>query len=146
MAAWLVWLIVSGVFAAGETASGTFVLLMMSGGALGGAVTAAAGGPLPLQVVVALLVTIGLVWLVRPVAIRHMNPGPAVITGPQALVGQEAVVLTRVTRDGGLVRLNGAQWSARAKDPDQDLPAGTRVSVLAIEGATAVVWHNPFEL
>jgi membrane protein implicated in regulation of membrane protease activity len=146
MAAWLVWLIVSGAFAAGETASGTFVLLMMSGGALGGAATAAAGGPLLLQVIVAVIVTLGLVWLVRPVAIRHLNPGPAAITGSQALVGREAVVLTRVTRDGGLVRLNGADWSARAKDPGQDLPAGTRVSVLAIEGATAVVWHNPFEL
>jgi membrane protein implicated in regulation of membrane protease activity len=62
------------------------------------------------------------------------------------LVGREAVVLTRVTRDSGLVRLNGSDWSARAKDPTQDLPEGTRVSVLAIEGATAVVWHNPFEL
>jgi membrane protein implicated in regulation of membrane protease activity len=146
MSAWLVWLILSGALAAGETASGTFVLLMMSGGALGGAITAASGGPLLVQVVVALLVTIGLVWLVRPVAIRHLNPCPTVITGPQALVGREAVVLTRVTRDDGRVRLNGAEWSARAKDPDQDLPAGTRVSVLAIEGATAIVWHNPFEL
>jgi membrane protein implicated in regulation of membrane protease activity len=146
MAAWLVWLIVSGAFAAGEIASGTFVLLMMSGGALGGAITAASGGPALVQIVVALVVTIGLVWLVRPVAIRHLNPGPAAITGPQALVGREAVVLSRVTRDGGLVRLNGSDWSARAKDPDQDLPEGTRVSVLAIEGATAIVWQNPFEL
>jgi membrane protein implicated in regulation of membrane protease activity len=81
MAAWLVWLIVSGAFAAGEIASGTFVLLMMSGGALGGAITAASGGPALVQIVVALLVTVGLVWLVRPVAIRHLNPGPAAITG-----------------------------------------------------------------
>jgi membrane protein implicated in regulation of membrane protease activity len=146
MADWLVWLIVSGAFAAGEIATGTFVLLMVSGGALGGALTAALGGPVLIQVVVALLVTVGLVWLVRPVAIRHLNPGPAAITGSQALVGREAVVLTRVTRDGGLVRLNGSEWTARAKDPNQDLPVGTRVSVLAIEGATAIVWHNPFEL
>lgn len=146
MAAWLVWLIVAGGFAVGESASGTFVLLMMSGGALGGAVTAASGAPAPVQVIVALVVTLGLVWLVRPVAIRHLNPGPAAITGTDALVGRDALVLTRVTRDGGLVRLNGAEWSARAKDPNQDLPEGTRVSVLAIEGATAIVWQNPFEL
>ncbi|HEY7007439.1 MAG TPA: NfeD family protein, partial [Jatrophihabitantaceae bacterium] len=105
---------------------------------------AALGGPILAQVVVAIIMTLGLLWLVRPVAIRHMNPGPAAITGVDALVGREAVVLSEVTRDGGQVRLNGAVWSARAKDPRQDLPAGTRVSVIAIDGATAVVWQDPF--
>ena len=90
------------------------------------------------------MVTLGLVWLVRPVAIRHLNPGPAAITGSEALVGRDAVVLHEVTRDGGRVRLNGAEWSARPKDPKQELPAGTRVSVIAIDGATAVVWKDPF--
>ena len=42
------------------------------------------------------------------------------------------------------MRLNGAEWSARASDPHQELPAGTRVSVVAIDGATAVVWQDPF--
>jgi membrane protein implicated in regulation of membrane protease activity len=145
MPAWLVWLIIAGVLAGGEAATGTFVLLMMSGGAVGGAVAAAAGGGLLLQVIVALVVTLGFVWLVRPVAIRHMNPGPAAITGAEALIGRDAIVLHQVTRDDGRVRLNGAEWSARAKDPRQDLPAGTRVSVVAIDGATAVVWKDPFE-
>lgn len=145
MPAWLIWLIVAGVFAGGEALSGTFVMLMMSGGALGGAAAAALGGPLVVQVIVAVVVTLGLVWLVRPVAIRHLNPGPAAITGSEALVGREAVVLQQVTQDGGRVRLNGSEWSARAKDPRQDLPAGTRVSVIAIDGATAVVWKDPFE-
>ena len=120
MPAWLVWLIIAGVFAGGETVTGTFVLLMMSGGAVGGAVTAALGGPLLIQLIVAVVVTVGLVWLVRPVAIRHLNPGPAAITGSEALVGREAVVLHEVTRDGGRVRLNGAEWSARTKDPSQN--------------------------
>lgn len=145
MPAWLIWLIVAGVFAGGEALTGTFVLLMMSGGAVGGAVAAAIGGPLLAQVIVAIVVALGLVWLVRPIAIRHLNPGPAAITGSEALVGREAVVLQQVTRDGGRVRLNGSEWSARAKDPKQDLPAGTRVSVIAIDGATAVVWKDPFE-
>lgn len=144
MPAWLVWLIISGALAAGETASGTFVLIMMCGGALGGAITAAVGGPLLAQVLVSLVATLALLWLVRPVAVRHLHPGPAAITGSEALVGREAVVLSEVTRDGGRVRLNGAEWSARAKDPRQSLSAGTRVSVIAIDGATAVVWQDPF--
>jgi membrane protein implicated in regulation of membrane protease activity len=144
MPAWLIWLIIAGVFAGGEAASGTFVLVMMSGGAVGGAITAALGGALLAQVIVAIVVTLGLLWLVRPVAIRHLNPGPAAITGTDALIGRQAVVLSKVTQDGGRVRLNGAEWSARAMDPRQELPAGTRVSVVGIDGATAVVWQDPF--
>jgi membrane protein implicated in regulation of membrane protease activity len=144
MPAWLVWLIVAGVFAGGEAMTGTFVLLMMSGGAVGGAVAAAVGGPLLAQVVVAIVMTLALLWLVRPIAVRHLNSGPLAITGSEALVGREAVVLSAVTRDGGRVRLNGAEWSARSRDPKQELPAGTRVSVVAIDGATAVVWQDPF--
>src|SRR3954452_5813646 len=103
MPAWLVWLIIAGVLAAGETASGTFVLVMMAGGALGGAITAGAGGALLLQIIVSLVVTLGLVWFVRPIAVRHLHPGPAAITGSEALVGREALVLSTVTRDGGRV-------------------------------------------
>ncbi len=143
MPAWLIWLIASGVLAGGEAASGTFVLLMMAGGAGAAAITATFA-PLVVQVLVAVLATVALLWLARPVAIRHLNPGPAAITGTDALVGREAIALTEVTRDGGRVRLNGAEWSARAKDPRQDLPAGTMVTVIAIDGATAVVWQDPF--
>jgi membrane protein implicated in regulation of membrane protease activity len=144
MPVWLVWLIIAGIFAGGEAATGTFVLLMMSGGAVGGAVAAAAGASFLPQIIVFIAVTLALLWLVRPVAIRHLNPGPAAITGAEALIGREAVVLSAVTQDDGRVRLNGAEWSARARDPRQDLPAGTRVSVVAIDGATAVVWQDPF--
>ena len=144
--AWLVWLIAAGVLGAAETASLSFVLLMFSGGALGASATAALGGPLPLQFVVAILVTLGLVWLVRPVAIRHLHPGPAAVTGAEALVGMEAVVLAEVTRDGGRVRLNGGEWTARTRDPEQVLAVGQRVSVVAIDGATAVVRDDPLYL
>lgn len=144
MPAWLIWLIISGACAAGEATSGGFVLLMMAGGALGGAVAAAITGSLVIQILVSLIVTAGMLVLVRPVAVRHTNPGPAAITGTEALVGREAVVLSAVTEDGGRVRLNGGEWSARARDPRQELSAGTRVSVVAIDGATAVVWKDPF--
>jgi membrane protein implicated in regulation of membrane protease activity len=138
---WLIWLIAAGVLAASETTSGSFVLIMMAG-----SITAAFGGPVLLQVIVAVVLTIGLVWLVRPVAIRHSFPGPPAITGSDALVGEEAVVLSEVTRDGGRVRLRGAEWSARTSDPDQVLSVGTRVAVVGIDGATAVVWQDPFAL
>jgi membrane protein implicated in regulation of membrane protease activity len=140
---WLIWLIIAGVFAGAETASLSFVLLMVSGGAAAAAVAAALGAPAVLQILVAILGTLALLWLVRPVALRHLHSGPLTVTGTDALVGCDAVVLSNVTRDAGRVRLNGGEWSARAMDPKQDLPAGTLVTVVAIDGATAVVWQDP---
>ena len=144
MSAWVVWLIVAGVLAAAEAASLSLVLVMVAGGAAAAAVTAALGAPVVAQVLVAVAGTLALLGLVRPVAVRHLNSASGTVTGSEALVGREAIVLRAVTGDEGRVRLNGAEWSARAIDPDQQLPAGTVVSVVAIEGATAVVWHDPF--
>jgi membrane protein implicated in regulation of membrane protease activity len=142
MSAWLIWLIVAGAFTAGEIATLSLVLVMAAGGAAAGAIAAAAGAPVFAQVLLAIAGTILLLWLVRPVALRHLHPDPAITTGTDALLGRDAVVLTEVTRDGGRVRLNGAEWSARAMDPRQELHAGTVVTVVEIDGATAVVWQD----
>src|SRR3954471_9986315 len=139
---WLIWLIVAGVLAAAEAASLTFVLIMFAGGALVAALTAALGGGVLLQCIVATVATLGLLGGVRPVARRHLLPGPGAITGSDALVGQEAIVLSEVTAHDGRVRLNGGEWSARSYDDAQVLPAGTVVRVMRIRGATAEVLHE----
>jgi membrane protein implicated in regulation of membrane protease activity len=140
MPAWLIWLIVAGALAAAETVSLTLVLVMFAGGAGAAAITAALGAPVFLQFVVALLATGALLGLVRPVARRHLTIGDPARTGADALVGMDAIVLSKVDGFGGLVRLNGAEWSARAADPEQVIAAGTVVHVVEIDGATAVVW------
>jgi membrane protein implicated in regulation of membrane protease activity len=143
MSAWLIWLVIAAALTAGEVMTMSLVLLMAAGGAAAGAITAAAGAPAMAQILVSVVGTLLLLWLVRPVALRHLHPDPAISTGTDALLGREAVVLTEVDQDGGRVRLNGAEWSARAMDPRQQLHAGARVTVVGIDGATAVVWQDP---
>jgi len=139
MPAWLVWVIVAGAFAAAETISLAFVLVMFAGGAGAAAITAAAGGSLLTQFIVGVVVTLVLLIGFRPFAVRHLS-GPVHASGSQGLVGKEAVVLAEVSRfEGGRVRLNGAEWSARVADPAMALPAGSLVRVVEIHGATAVV-------
>jgi len=142
MADWLIWLIIAGVLTAAEAASMTFVLIMFAGGALAASITGALGGGVLLQCIVAVVATIALLGGVRPVARRHLAPGPGTTTGPEALVGQQAIVLSEVTARDGRVRLNGGEWSARSYDEKQVLPAGAVVRVMAISGATAVVLHE----
>jgi membrane protein implicated in regulation of membrane protease activity len=142
MADWLVWLIAAGVLAVAETASLTFVLIMVAGGAAAGSVAAAAGAPVIAQFAVAVVATIALLGGVRPIAKRHMVAGTGTITGSERLVGKEAVVLSQVDARDGRVRLEGGEWSARAFDSSQVLPAGTVVRVMRISGATAEVLHE----
>ena len=142
MSDWILWLIAAGVLAAAEATSLTFVLIMFAGGAAAGAITAAAGGPVVLQFIVAIVATVALLGGVRPIARRHLTPGTGLATGSDALVGKEAIVLSEVTAHDGRVRLNGGEWSARAYDAKQVLPAGTVVRVMQITGATAVVLHE----
>ena len=49
------------------------------------------------------------------------------------------MVLERVDGDGGQVKIAGEVWSARAYDDDEVIEPGTRVDVLKIDGATALV-------
>lgn len=141
---WLIWLIVAAGLAVAETLSLDLVLLMCAGGAGAGAITAALGGPLAAQIIVAIVVTAALLGVVRPVAKRHLLPAHPAITGTDALVGEEAVVLSRTDRRDGRIRLKGGEWSARTLD-DEPVSAGTVVRVVEIDGATAVVCPVPTE-
>ena len=50
-------------------------------------------------------------------------------------------MLARFDASGGRVRIGGEEWSARAFMPDQVIEPGTRVEVMKIEGATALVYE-----
>jgi membrane protein implicated in regulation of membrane protease activity len=138
---WLIWLIVAGVLAAAETVSLALVLIMLAGGAVAGAGTAAITDSVPAQFAVAVFVSLALLGLVRPAARRHLTGHSTQRDNVASLVGMDAVALSDVDRHGGRVRLNGGEWSARAFVEGQTIPAGSTVQVLEISGATAVVWH-----
>ena len=79
--------------------------------------------------------------VLRPIARSHMKMPPQIRTGAAALIGQQAVVLERIANDEGVgcVRIDGEVWTARAYEEDQVIEAGTRVHVMRIKGATALV-------
>jgi membrane protein implicated in regulation of membrane protease activity len=111
---------------------------MFAIGAFAGALVAGLGGGVVAQVVVFAVVSVALVAVVRPLAMRRQRPHER--TGIDALRGRQAVVLERV--DGGAdgrIKLGGEIWSARALDPGQVYEAGQQVDVVEIDGATAVV-------
>jgi membrane protein implicated in regulation of membrane protease activity len=135
---WEWWLLASILLLLGEAATNALVFLMPFGGAAFAAVLAALGVPWYGQLLAFVLVTLGLIAFVRPIAVRRQS-GPGLRTGAAALVGQQALVTTRVDEHRGQIRLDGQIWSARAMDPDRIFEPGEAVHVAEIDGATAVV-------
>jgi membrane protein implicated in regulation of membrane protease activity len=141
MDAWVIWLIVAVVFAVAEIVNLSFYLFPFAIGAAGAAVVALAGGPAAASWIVFALLTGVSFTVVRPIARRHINMPPQLRTGTAALIGRTAIVTERIVNDDavGQVRIDGEVWSARAYDDDKVLEAGTRVHVMEIRGATALV-------
>jgi len=136
---WVWWMIAAGVLAVGEIATLGFFLGPIAIAAVTAAIVALAGGGLAVQWIVFIAVSLASLLVLRPVAKRHLRTPGQLRTGTAALIGRPAVVLERVDRDGGQVKLAGEVWSARSYDDDEAYEPGARVEVLKIDGATALV-------
>jgi membrane protein implicated in regulation of membrane protease activity len=136
----LIWLILALVLAGAEALTGDMFLLMLSGGAL-----AAAGSswlldwPIWADGAVFLLVSVLLLVLVRPALRRRFTSGQGLPEPAKALEGKSALVLDRVARHEGQVKLDGEVWTARPFNENDVYEPGDHVTVVHIDGATAVV-------
>lgn len=135
MEPWLFWIVVAAVFAVGEMFTLSFFLAPFAGGALVAALVDGVGGGLTLSLVAFLAVSVALLLALRPVARNHLRTHSATRTGTARLVGATATVL----EDARTVKLDGETWTARHYDEDAPLEPGTKVTVMEIEGATALV-------
>jgi membrane protein implicated in regulation of membrane protease activity len=140
VAAWVVWLIAAALLTVGEILTpGLFFLGPVALAAIAGGVAGALGGGIAAQLVAFLVGSVVALGLLRPIARRHIRLPAQLRTGTAALEGTEAVVVERVTGEGGRVRLRGEIWSARSYVDDAVFEPGARVDVLQIDGATALV-------
>lgn len=136
---WLVWLVFAVVLGIAEVFTLTAALGVLACAALLTAILATIL-PVPFQLLTFVVAATAGVVLVRPIALRHMRQPQLQRFGVDALVGEPAYVLEEVTGQGGLVRIGGEEWTARAYDETLVLPAGTVVDVMEIRGSTAFVY------
>jgi membrane protein implicated in regulation of membrane protease activity len=136
---WVWWMVAAGLLAVGEIFTLSFFLGPISVAAVTAAIVALVGGGLAVQWLVFIAVSLASLAVLRPIAKRHLRTPAQIRTGTAALVGGTAVVVERVDRDGGQVKLAGEIWTARAYDEDEVYEPGARVEVLKIDGATALV-------
>jgi membrane protein implicated in regulation of membrane protease activity len=142
LAVWLVWVALAVVLGIAEVTTLSLVFAMLATGAAAGALVALLGAGVAPQIVTALLVSVAMLAVVRPVALRHLRTPIESRTGVAALVGSQALVLEQVTAHTGRIKLAGEVWSARTLDPHQSIEPGRTVDIAQIEGATAVVYES----
>jgi membrane protein implicated in regulation of membrane protease activity len=139
----LLWLVGGVVLAIAELFTMDLILIMLAGGAFAAAGTAALGGGIALQALVFALVSALGLAAARPALKRHLEKrSDHTRMGVEALEGAEATVVEQVTSGGGMVKIGGELWTARAYDATQVIEAGTHVRVVEVKGATALVWKE----
>jgi len=105
----LIWLIAALGLAGAEALTGDLFLLMLSGGALAAAGSAALfDWPIWTDGVVFLVVSLLLLVLVRPALSKRFAAGEGLAEPMKALEGKSALVLDRVARHEGQVKLDDA--------------------------------------
>ena len=139
---WALWLTAFLTFAVIEMITLDLFFIMLGGGTLAALIADFAGADLWLQIVVFCVVSLLMIAFVRPVALTHLKKGPTEQrTNIDRLIGEQALVMESVSSTGGLVKIGGDVWTARSAAGV--LPAGQKVVVSAIDGATAVVAAQP---
>ncbi|AMO61668.1 membrane protein [Mycolicibacterium phlei] len=139
MPAALLWLIAALALAGAEALTGDLFLLMLGGGALAAAGSSLVFDELWINGTVFAVVSVLLLVLVRPALRRHFREGTGLPDPAKALEGKSALVLDRVARHEGQVKLDGEVWTARPLNEGDVYEPGDQVTVVKIDGATAVV-------
>jgi membrane protein implicated in regulation of membrane protease activity len=134
-----VWIIILIVFIVIEAATMGLATIWFAIGALFADIAAWLELGLPLQIGIFLAVSILLIIFTRPIAVKKLRVGKEKnIT--QQIEGRLGIVTEAITPFGsGLVKVDGAIWTAIGETPEAEIPTGWRVQVVRIEGVKLIV-------
>lgn len=134
------WLILFVVLLVIEILTMGLTTVWFAGGALVAFILAFVGFELPVQIIVFLLVSIALLILTRPIAMKFFNQERQK-TNAESLIGQKAIVLERIDTLHGVGRaeVNGMEWSAKTDDTDEIIESGEVVVIEGIQGVKLIV-------
>lgn len=135
----IIWLVILVVMAVVEIITLGLTTVWFAGGALVAFVFSLFGVPIPVQITVFVVVSLALLFLTRPIALKYFNNG-RLKTNAESLIGAYGVVLEDINNlhAVGLVQVNGMEWSARAAD-DHTIEKGQEVVIRAISGVKLIV-------
>lgn len=135
----MIWLVLMIVFLIAEAVTVTMVSLWFAAGSLAAMIAAILGGPVWLQVILAVAVSAVLLACLRPMVRKNFTPRIKA-TNVDAVIGTQGYVTAAIDNIAatGQVKLGGMEWTARSVS-GSPIPAGTLVKVEKIEGVKAFV-------
>lgn len=142
----LTWAVTIAVLLFIEALTQGLTTIWFAAGGLAALLTAALGLDLWIQIGVFAGVSLLMLLLTRPIAVRYLNT-KVVHTNADSLIGKEAVVIERIDniQGTGAARIEGKEWTARSVRPEQTIEAGEIVMVRSIEGVKLMVGRRIYE-
>lgn len=133
------WLVMVAVMLVIEIFTLGLTTIWFSLGAVAAAVAAGVGAPLWVQILLFSVVSVVIMILVRPFAMKVMNRD-RIKTNIEEVVGGQAEVIEAIDnqKEQGRVRFRGVEWMARSADGSA-IAVGTVVTVEAVSGVKLLV-------
>lgn len=114
--------------------------IWFAGGALAAFIVSAVGGPLWLQAVIFLVVSLTMLYFTRPWAMKYVQPRK-VRTNYEEILGKDVRVMERVDNIQGTGKAvyNGMEWTARSEKEEVVLEPDELAEVTSIEGVKLIL-------
>lgn len=135
----LIWMGLLLVFGVGEALTVGLTSIWFAAGALAALICSLAGGGMALQIILFFVVSTLSLAALRPIAQKYLN-SKVEATNVDSVIGRQVLVTEKISnlKATGTVQINGLTWSARSAD-NSDIPAGTPVRILRVEGVKVFV-------
>ena len=133
------WLAVVALMLVIEIFTMGLTTIWFSLGAVAAAIAAALGAPLWVQILLFSVVSVLIMLLVRPFAVKVMDKSRT-RTNIEEVIGEQAEVIEDIDnqRERGKVRYRGVEWMARSADGNK-IAAGEMVMVESVAGVKLIV-------
>ena len=129
------WLVAAAVFVVIEIMTMGLTTIWFAGGALVGAVMAAVSLPLWSQIIAFAVISVILLILTRPWALKYVNSRTIKTNVDSLIVTQDIDNLNAK----GQVKVRGQIWTARSISDEVKLHEGQKVSIESISGVKVIV-------
>ncbi len=136
----IVWLGIFVILLIIEILTMGLTTIWFAGGALAAFGAGVIGFGLVVQVVVFVVVSVLLLVLTRPLAVKYFNQERQK-TNAESLIGQQALVIEDIDtlQSAGRVEVNGQEWSAKTDEPDGKIEKNKIVVIDGIQGVKLIV-------
>ncbi|MFA9377098.1 MAG: NfeD family protein [Lachnotalea sp.] len=141
------WLILFIVLLVIEIATLGLTTIWFAGGAIVAFVACVFGAPVGIQLVLFFLVSLFLLVVTRPIAVKYLNKNRTK-TNAESLIGETGVVSYDINnlKSQGSVMIHGQEWTARTTNEEETITKDHLVIIKAISGVKLIVEEKMEEI